>query len=99
MSEIENNMPQQLRKILNIRKSFIRYTTRIVGKVFEVWCCWKPRVHQASKDLHNKIWDALRDLVPFVQFKKRKKHPWSVTFSKVTGLAGLTFCYHKALKF
>ena len=26
--------------------------------------------------------DALRDLVPFVQFKKREKHPWrSVTFS------------------
>ena len=29
---------------------------------------------------------ALRDLVPFVQFKKREKHPWrSVTFSKVAG--------------
>ena len=28
--------------------------------------------------------DILRDLVPFVQFKKREKHPWrSVTFSKV----------------
>ena len=28
----------------------------------------------------------LRDLVPFVQFKKREKHPWrSVTFSKVAG--------------
>ena len=32
------------------------------------------------------IFDALRDLVPFVQFKKREKHPWrSVTFSKVVG--------------
>ena len=30
--------------------------------------------------------DALRDLVSFVQFKKREKHPWrSVTFSKVAG--------------
>ena len=30
--------------------------------------------------------DVLRYLVPFVQFKKRKKHPWrSVTFSKVAG--------------
>ena len=30
--------------------------------------------------------DALRNLVPFVQFKKREKHPWrSVTFSKVAG--------------
>ena len=32
------------------------------------------------------ICDALRDLVPFVQFKKREKHPWrSVNFSKVAG--------------
>ena len=31
-------------------------------------------------DLH--VYGALRDLVPFVQFKKRKKHPWrSVTFT------------------
>ena len=33
-----------------------------------------------------KLCGALRDLVPFVQFKKRKKHPWrSVNFSKVAG--------------
>ena len=30
--------------------------------------------------------DVSPDLVPFVQFKKREKHPWrSVTFSKVAG--------------
>ena len=30
--------------------------------------------------------DVLRDLVPFVQFKKREKHQWgSVTFNKVAG--------------
>ena len=30
------------------------------------------------------ICDTLRDLVPFVQFKKREKHPWrSVTFSRL----------------
>ena len=30
------------------------------------------------------ICDALRDLVPLVQFKKRENHPWrSATFSKV----------------
>ena len=34
------------------------------------------------------ICDVLYDLVPFVQFKKREKHPWrSVTFSKVTGFS------------
>ena len=32
------------------------------------------------------ICDALRDLVPFVQFKEHEKHPWrSVDFSKVAG--------------
>ena len=32
------------------------------------------------------ISDALRDLVPFAQLKKREKHPWrSVIFSKVVG--------------
>ena len=30
--------------------------------------------------------DVLRDLVPFVQFRKCEKRPWkSVTFSKVAG--------------
>ena len=34
------------------------------------------------------ICDALRDLVPFVQFKEREKHPWrSVNFSKVAGFS------------
>ena len=32
------------------------------------------------------ICGVLRDLVPFVQFKKREKYPWrSVNFSKVAG--------------
>ena len=30
--------------------------------------------------------DPLDDLVPFLQFKKREKHPWSkVTFTKFEG--------------
>ena len=34
--------------------------------------------------VYRKICDALRDLVPFVEFKKREKDLWrSVTFSKV----------------
>ena len=36
------------------------------------------------------ICGALLDLVPFVQFKKREKHPWrSVTSSKVAGFVTL----------
>ena len=32
------------------------------------------------------VYDGLRDLVPFVQFKKREKHPWmSVTYSNAAG--------------
>ena len=48
------------------------------------------------------VCDALRDLVSFVQFKKREKHPWrSVTFSivmllKVTLLHG---CFSPFLNF
>ena len=34
------------------------------------------------------ILDALRDLEPFAQFKKREKYPWkSVAFSKVPGFS------------
>ena len=36
--------------------------------------------------------DAFRDLLPFVQFKKREKHPWrSVTFSKFAGFSLLLY--------
>ena len=38
-----------------------------------------------SKKFHRKCY-ALRELVHFVQFQKREKHPWrSVTFSKGAG--------------
>ena len=37
------------------------------------------------------VCDALVDLVPFVQFKKREQHPWrSVNFRKVAGLKPAT---------
>ena len=39
-----------------------------------------------GRDVVLKIWQALRDLVPSVQFEKREKHPWdSVTFHEVAG--------------
>ena len=38
------------------------------------------------------ICGALGDLVSFVQFQKREKHPWrSVNFRKVAGLKSATF--------
>ena len=40
--------------------------------------------------LANKYVGVLRNLVPFIQFKKREKHPWrSVTFIKVAGISRL----------
>ena len=34
----------------------------------------------------------LRDLIPFVQFKKYEKHPWrNVTFNKVAGFLASNF--------
>ena len=43
---------------------------------------------QTSSQILSRICDALRDLVPFVQFKKREKHPWgSVNFNKVAGFS------------
>ena len=43
---------------------------------------------KAKNLLIESICVALRDLIPFVQFKKREKHPWrSVNFSKVAGFS------------
>ena len=52
-----------------------------------------PHVNRKEKDLYDAtqwwvmdICGVLRNLVPFVQFKKREKHPRnSATFSKVAG--------------
>ena len=36
-----------------------------------------PTIFQFSR-IDSKLWcDVLRDLVPFVQFKKREQHPWT----------------------
>ena len=41
---------------------------------------WSVQEYMATADQ----WGTLHDLVPFVQFKKREKHPWrSANFSKV----------------
>ena len=46
------------------------------------------------------IREILRDLVPFVQFKKREKHLWnSVTFSKSKTLLKVTLFHGCFLRF
>ena len=45
------------------------------------------------------ICDVLRDLIHYVQFKKREKHPWkSATFLKVTLPHGVFFTFFKFYK-
>ena len=59
-------------------------------------------INQRTLGAMVKMRDALYDLVPFVQFKKREKHQWrSVTFSKgakVTKVTLLHWVFFKFLK-
>ena len=46
----------------------------------------KQSVKIVRKKFSEIICDALRDLIPFVQFQKLEKYPWmSVIFSKLVG--------------
>ena len=48
---------------------------------FDLMYCFIP-----DRPLNLTMGDALRDLIPFLQFKKREKYSWSrVTFSEVVG--------------
>ena len=50
---------------------------------------WKPDPHPAKS-----ICDTLSNLVLFVQFKKREKHPWkSITFSQPATLLKVTLLH------
>ena len=47
---------------------------------------YKLQMYDAFQRTLSNICDALRDLVPFLQFKEREKNPWSSdTFSKAAG--------------
>ena len=53
-----------------------------------LWCTVSGYIPFSSQNRFSHLykWHVLRDLVLFVQFEKREKHPWrSVTFSKVAG--------------
>ena len=50
------------------------------ASILYILCCFFQ-----TNDTHDLSWDFLRNFIPFVQFKKREKHPRrSVTFTKVT---------------
>ena len=55
---------------------------------FEIERIWVMQFFTNVKYALIAICGELRDLVAFVQFKKREKHPWrSVNFSKVAGFS------------
>ena len=55
----------------------VRFKKILNGSFYPSWNHWSHS---------SKICDALSDLIPFVQYKKREKHPWrSVNFCKVAG--------------
>ena len=57
-----------------------KITVKLLGSSLEDHCV----VDFSSEWYPKRLWDVLRDLVPFLQFKKRGKHPWKcVTFSKL----------------
>ena len=71
------------------KPTFSKIERKVKGKVGAGWRDPKKRERNRKEKLKPfslKICDALHDLVPFAQFKKREKHPRrNVTFSKVAG--------------
>ena len=66
-----------------------------VGKVQSKFCC--NRATEVSCWCY-KTWDALHNLMPFVQFKKHEKHPWkNVTFTKSSTPPWVFFMFKKGV--
>ena len=112
-SLITNQIDQSLNVVLPFWKSFPwkkifrtsepgtfflwTYDSNATRKTGTLFCCNLLRVNPYF------YWttyncDALRDLVPFAQFKRREKHPWrSVDFSKVAGWSLPHGCFSRFL--
>ena len=67
----------------------MKFRCTIIGSVRgnqRVWVCASGIARFSWSDLRKGLaCETLRDLVPYVQFEKREKHPWrKLTFSKLT---------------
>ena len=65
-----------------------QYTNQKISRKTGYRCTveWIEELTYGHRKSIKRICGTLRDFVPFVQFKKREKHPWrTVNFSKVTG--------------
>ena len=66
----------------NLSSSFVEWSCAVKDNTIVLW---RILILSIVREIY--ICGALRDLVLFVQFEKRKKHPWrSVNFSKIAGL-------------
>ena len=61
------------------------YLVRHHIKVQKLYQSFSNKLLILSVFKQESIYGPLRHLVPFVQFKKREKHPWSVNFSLLHG--------------
>ena len=77
-------LPALKRRLTNWKLICCRYLRSVTMKVRVGWRILDAAEYNFPKSMRYRtiaIFDALRDLVPFVQFKKREKHPWgSVNF-------------------
>ena len=67
----------------------MKFRCTIIGSVRgnkRVWVCASGIARFSWSDLREGLaCETLRNLVPYVQFEKREKHPWmKLTFSKLT---------------
>ena len=67
----------------------MKFRCIIIGSVRgnkRLWVCASGIARFSWSDLRKGLaCETLRDLVPYVQFEKREKHPWrKLTFSKLT---------------
>ena len=74
-------------KLLLISYTFVSVSLFQTHEMQDFWIKGLISAREDCKQyLHIHICGKFRDLVPFVQLKKREKHQWrSVTFSKVAG--------------
>ena len=80
------NFKEKNHVIEQVRKLYLQTLQEINNDVMNHVHVTRQLAANQIRYLLTLICDALRDLVPCAQFKKREKHPWrSVDFSKVAG--------------
>ena len=85
---VSGDLPETMRKqylSTKLKQQEIRWNYGILRSERGLaWIHVSAKSEKVSKDIYQNLRDALPDLVPFIQFKKREKQQWrTVTFNKV----------------